>query len=97
MLDADLPPDPFETDERRLLRATVRSFVQRSVAPHLEQWEEDGEVPRSVHREAAAAGILGISFPEEVGGSGGSIIDLAILYEELILAGGGRRGSAPRC
>lgn len=88
MLDADLPPDPFETDERRLLRATVRSFVQRSVVPHLEQWEEDGEVPRSVHREAAAAGILGISFPEEVGGSGGSIVDLAILYEELILAGG---------
>lgn len=88
MLESELPPDPFETQERRLLRATVRSFVERSVVPHIEEWEQAGEVPRWVHQEAAAAGILGISFSEDVGGSGGSIIDLAVLYEELILAGG---------
>ena len=40
--------------------------------PHLADWEEAGEVPRAVHRAAAEAGLLGVGFPEEVGGQGGT-------------------------
>jgi acyl-CoA dehydrogenase len=80
--------NPFETQERLALRATVRSFVRREVLPQLAGWEQAGEVPRSLHRVAGAAGLLGIGFPEAVGGSGGDLLDVLVLTEELIQAGG---------
>lgn len=55
--------------------------------PHLARWEDEGEVPRALHRKAAAAGLLGIGFPEAVGGSGGDAIDSAIVAETLIRTG----------
>lgn len=78
----------WDTDERRMLRQTVRQFAERELVPHLEQWEEQGFIPREVHRTTADAGLLGIGFPEEVGGCGGSPIDGLIVAEEIILAGG---------
>lgn len=78
----------WNTDERRMLRQTVRQFAERELVPHLEQWEEQGFIPREVHRTTADAGLLGIGFPEEVGGCGGSPVDGLIVAEEIILAGG---------
>ena len=79
--------DPFETYERQALRATIRAFMEKHVVPNLDEWEDAGEIPRWVHERAGEAGLLGISFPENVGGSGGSVLDLVILHEETILAG----------
>jgi acyl-CoA dehydrogenase len=78
----------FSTPERRELRATVRAFVEKEVTPHLDQWEQDGEVPRSLHLKAGELGLLGVGFDERIGGSGGDLIDKMVLWEELILAGG---------
>ncbi|MCP3801315.1 acyl-CoA dehydrogenase family protein [Allokutzneria sp. A3M-2-11 16] len=78
----------FETPERQALRGSVRAFVEREVRPHLPDWERAGEVPRSLHREAAGAGLLGIGFDEEVGGDGGDLVDVSVVTEELIRAGG---------
>jgi acyl-CoA dehydrogenase len=80
--------DPFQTEERRALRAIVRRFVEREVAPHLDGWERAGEVPRSLHERAAELGLLGIGYTESVGGSGGGLLDVVVLTEELIGAGG---------
>ena len=80
--------DPFSTPERRALRALVTDFTQREIAPHLPAWEAAGELPRDLHRRAAAAGILGIGFPEELGGSGGDLIDVVVMTEALLEAGG---------
>jgi acyl-CoA dehydrogenase len=80
--------DPFATEERRRLRELTRAFVEREVRPHLDGWERAGEVPRELHRTAAKIGILGIGFAEEVGGSGGDLLDSVVVTEELILAGG---------
>lgn len=80
--------DPFDTPERRDLRATVRRFVQRDVVPHLAEWEDAGELPRDLHKLAATIGLLGIGFPESVGGSGGDLLDSVVTTEELIQAGG---------
>lgn len=80
--------DPWETPERRALRALVRDFTTREVVPHLDGWERAGEVPRSLHAKAAEAGLLGVGFPDDVGGSGGDAIDTAVVTEELIVAGG---------
>ncbi len=80
--------DPFTTEERRALRAMVRQFVEREVTPHLADWERAGEVPRSLHERAAAAGLLGVGYSEQVGGSGGDLLDVVVVTEELIQAGG---------
>lgn len=80
--------DPFETDERRALRALVTEFTEREIAPNLPEWEAAGQLPRELHRKAAEAGILGIGFPEEVGGSGGDLIDVVVMTEALLEAGG---------
>jgi acyl-CoA dehydrogenase len=78
----------WDTEERRLLRESVRRFAERELVPHLPAWEDAGLVPREVHRRAAEAGLLGIGFAEEVGGCGGTPVDAFIVAEELILAGG---------
>ena len=80
--------DAWDTPERRLLRQTVRRFSETELVPSLPGWEEQGAIPVSVHAAAAEAGILGIGFPEEAGGSGGSAVDAFIVAEEIILSGG---------
>jgi len=78
----------WSTPERRALRELARQVVAREVAPHVRQWEADGLLPRSLHATFAAAGLLGIGFPQEVGGSGGDSVDAAVVTEELLLGGG---------
>jgi acyl-CoA dehydrogenase len=80
--------DLYETSERQELRDTVKRFTQREIVPNLDQWERDGELPRTLHKAAAKQGLLGIGFPEEVGGSGGDLLDSVVLTEEIIQAGG---------
>ncbi|WP_189225823.1 acyl-CoA dehydrogenase family protein [Saccharothrix coeruleofusca] len=80
--------DLFDTPERRDLRALVRRFVEREVVPSLPRWEREGELPRELHRAAAGIGLLGVGFPEEVGGAGGDLLDTVVVTEELIQAGG---------
>lgn len=80
--------DPFDTAERRALRRTVDAFMAREVLPSLEEWEDGGTLPRHLHRRAAQAGLLGIGFDAEVGGSGGDVVDLVVLTEQMLLAGG---------
>ena len=77
-----------DPEERSALRETVRRFTEREIVPHLSDWERAGEVPRKLHRKAAAAGLLGIGFPEAVGGSGGDLLDTVVMTEEVIAAGG---------
>ena len=76
------------SDERRALQQTTAEFVRREVAPHLQAWEDAGEIPRELHLAAAKAGLLGVSFPEEVGGQGGGLLDSVALQEAFFEAGG---------
>ncbi|NIH84072.1 acyl-CoA dehydrogenase family protein [Amycolatopsis granulosa] len=80
--------DPFATPERTALRETVRRFVQAEVLPHLDAWERAGELPRDLHRKAGEIGLLGVSFPEAVGGGGGNFLDAMTVTEEILSAGG---------
>ena len=81
----------WNTPERRALREMVTSFTEKEIAPHLPGWEDAGMLPRELHQKAAAAGLLGIGFSEEVGGSGGDIVDATIMTE-AVMAGGGSTG-----
>ena len=78
----------WDTDERRALRASARRFTESEIAPNLAAWEDAGAVPRALHRAAAAADLLGVGFPESVGGSGGTAVDAMVIAEEVIQSGG---------
>ena len=73
----------WTTPERQQLRKSVRTFAEREILPHIDEWERAGELPRDLSRRAAEAGLLGVGFSEEVGGEGGDAADVAIICEEL--------------
>ena len=73
----------WNTPERQELRKSVRTFAEREILPHIDEWERIGELPRELSRKAAAAGLLGVGFPESAGGEGGDSADVAIICEEL--------------
>ncbi len=75
------------TVERDALRATAAEFTRREVAPHLQDWEDSGEIPRSLHRTAGDLGLIGVAFGEEVGGSGGDLLDSVAMQEAMFAAG----------
>ncbi len=77
----------WHTPEREQLRKTVRSFTEREILPHADEWERTGELPRDLHRRAGAAGLLGAGLPEAVGGGGGDGADAVIICEEVHQAG----------
>ncbi len=73
--------------EREAIRATAREFVRREVAPYLQEWEDAGEIPRALHLAAAKQGLLGVSFPQSVGGEGGDLLDSIAMQEAMFEAG----------
>ena len=80
--------DLFATDERRALASLVADFTAREIAPNLAEWEDAELIPRDVQFALGAAGLLGVGYPEEFGGSGGNSIDVTVLTESLMAAGG---------
>ena len=51
-------PTSIYDQEHEDFRATVRTFMEKEVAPHMEQWETDGQVSRELWLKAGAAGLL---------------------------------------
>lgn len=75
--------DPLLNSEERLLKKSVREFVEEEIKPEAHDWARDGHFPRSMLKRFGEFGWLGIGFPEEVGGSGGGPVFLALLCSEL--------------
>ena len=63
------PPSPFMTDVHARWCARVRDFVTREIEPNLAEWEASGTFPDSLYESAARAGLLGVGFPERLGGN----------------------------
>ncbi len=76
-------------DDHRDFQEVCRNFVTREFAPRVREAEAAGTFPADLWPAMAAAGLLGINHPEEYGGSGGGVLALAILSEELAHASGG--------
>ena len=76
----------FMTAERAALAETVRDFTADQIAPSLDPGS--GGNSRDLHKQAAAPGLLGVGYPEEVGGSGGDLGDVIVVTESVLAAGG---------
>ena len=71
------------SEELTILEESLTRFFETEYLPHEAEWERAHAVPRDFWRKAGEAGILGISLPEEHGGSGGSIHHDAVLFDVL--------------
>ncbi|TVL90573.1 acyl-CoA dehydrogenase family protein [Streptomyces sp. SAJ15] len=77
--------------EQTAVRSLARDFVDREVAPHAAAWDRAEAVDRAIVRRLGALGFLGLTVPEEYGGSGGDHLSYVLVTEEL-----GRGDSAVR-
>ena len=89
--DAWRARSPFYDETHEALAQSVRRFVAREIAPHIDRWEAEGELPRELHKKAAEAGIIGLRYPEEYGGhsEGFDIFHGLTQTEELAAVGAG--------
>ena len=70
-------------EEHEMFRAAVRSFVDKEVAPHIEEWETAGQIPKSIWPRMGELGFLGVEYDEKYGGAGADFLTTAVLCEEL--------------
>lgn len=77
----------FEDQEHQALREQIRRFAAQEIAPHAHAFDEAESFPIELYKTAAEAGLLGIGYPEEYGGSGGDVSHILVASEEMILAG----------
>ena len=73
---------PFSEDHE-LFRESLRRFVQEEILPHVEEWEEKEETPRSLFEQMGELGFLGAEYPPEYGGGGADFWMSVVLAEEL--------------
>jgi alkylation response protein AidB-like acyl-CoA dehydrogenase len=71
------------SEEQRAIQDTAREFASRELAPHAARWDEDQVFPVETLRQAAALGFAAIYVGEEMGGSGLTRLDAALVFEEL--------------
>lgn len=71
------------SEEQEAVRQLAEDFVAREVAPHAVAWDRAEEVDRSLVKKLGAVGFLGLTIPEEYGGSGGDHLAYCLVTEEL--------------
>ena len=93
MFDEWRARSPYYDESHEAVAQSVRRFVEREVAPHIDAWEDARELPRALHRKAAEAGILGLGYPEEYGGHSADfdIFHSLVPSEELARPGAGAK------
>lgn len=91
IFDAWRARSPHYGESHEAVTQTVRRFIQKEAIPNLDLWEEQKEVPRAFNKKAGDAGILGLGFPEQYGGTseGIDIFHSLVQAEELARAGAG--------
>lgn len=77
----------FETEDHATLRTSVRRWAAAHIAPFANAWEEAEEFPVELYARAGQDAMLGVGYPEHVGGSGGDVTHALVAAEEQVLAG----------
>ncbi len=73
----------FLTDDQRMIRDMAREFAQNELAPHAAQWEKDKWIPDAVVAQMGELGLLGMTVPDEWGGSFSDYVAYSLALEEI--------------
>ena len=71
------------TEEQKQLQSAVRAFAEGEIAPHVSEWDEKREFPHEVVKKLGEMGLLGVIFPESLGGAGMGYVEYVLAIEEL--------------
>lgn len=71
------------TDEQRMFRDTLRSFVAREIIPVATEWEHSGRYPTAIVERMKQMGLFGITVPPEYGGLDVDKVSFALVFEEI--------------
>jgi len=74
------------SEEQQAIFDMAHDFGQSAIAPYAIVWDENGEMPKEMLREAASLGLASIYVPEEHGGSGLTRLDATLIFEALAIA-----------
>lgn len=77
----------YVDESHELVRQTARDFAETEIEPNVVKWEEAGRFPRALYSKAAEAGLIGVGFPEELGGGGGGAMEAVMVTEGLMYGG----------
>ncbi|MBF6193819.1 acyl-CoA dehydrogenase family protein [Nocardia implantans] len=69
--------------EQTAARRLASDFVDREIAPHAARWDRDEQVDRSIVARLGELGFLGLTIPEQYGGSAGDHLTYCLVLEEL--------------
>ena len=89
-----MPSHPLFTDEHEALRQSIRTFVEKELAPHAEEWEREKDFPNWVFERMGELGFLGLHYDPADGGQGGDYLTMLVLAEEMARCGSGGVGMA---
>lgn len=82
--------NPFETEERKAFRETIRKFVSQEITPFAHEWDEACAVPWVLHEKVAALGVFGFGIDTRYGGLGFDDSFMRVAYaEEMAKCGAG--------
>jgi acyl-CoA dehydrogenase len=73
----------------KMVRRSVKDFVNKEIIPYVDDWEELGAFPHELYKKAGDVGLLGIGYPEELGGTPGDIFFQIAAWEEIMRCGSG--------
>lgn len=71
------------TPEQEQLRKEIRTFAEREIAPHVMEWDEKSLFPHAVVKKLGEMGLMGVIFPESLGGAGMGYVEYVLAIEEL--------------
>ncbi|WP_328309642.1 acyl-CoA dehydrogenase family protein [Actinomycetospora sp. NBC_00405] len=71
------------SDEQRLFRDTLRSFVDREIVPVARDWEHEGRYPTEIVEGMRGLGLFGLAVPEAYGGLEADTVSFALTFEEI--------------
>ena len=73
----------YFTEEHNLFRKSLQDFLKKEVVPHIEKWEQTGNIERFIWKKFGDMGFFGINYPEAYGGMDLDLFYTVILLEEL--------------
>lgn len=71
------------TVEHHVFRESLKAFIRKEILPHIDQWEEEGKIDRSIWKKMGDMGFTGLNYPEAYGGLDLDFYYSMILCEEL--------------
>jgi glutaryl-CoA dehydrogenase len=86
--------DDLLTDEHKLIRESVRSYVKKEISPIIEEYAQKARFPEQIVKQLGDLGCYGPTIPESYGGGGLDYISYGLMMQELERGDSGVRSTA---